>query len=52
MKEGVLNPLPLHGGDSSLMPSSYIDSDVTDNVSLCGSSIGQKGDFDRRKKKK
>ncbi|KAK7605510.1 hypothetical protein V9T40_007368 [Parthenolecanium corni] len=51
VKEGVLNPLPQHVSDISLS-SSYNESDVTDNVSLCGSSIGQKGDFDRRKKKK
>lgn len=52
MKEGLLTPLPQHTGDNSLMSSSYTDTDMTDNVSLCGSSIGQKGDFDRRKKKK
>ncbi|XP_065221933.1 liprin-alpha-1-like isoform X3 [Planococcus citri] len=52
VKEGVINPLPQYGGDSGFMSSSYVDSDMTDNVSLCGSSIGQKGDFDRRKKKK
>lgn len=52
VKEGLLTPLPQHTGDNSLMSSSYTDTDMTDNVSLCGSSIGQKGDFDRRKKKK
>ncbi|XKL62369.1 hypothetical protein PGB90_002202 [Kerria lacca] len=51
VKEGILNPVPQNIGDATLMSSSY-ESDMTDNVSLCGSSIGQKGDFDRRKKKK
>lgn len=41
------------GGESSAMSTSYGEADLNagDTLSL-GGSIGQKGDFDRRKKKK